>query len=236
MAVLTEVSARVLPPARRLKWRIGATAWGSGAIARLRRHTRGLTMRDTALVVEGFPRSGNSFFVRYLRTCDPEVRLGHHLHVVGQYARAARWDVPAVLVVRRPLDAVLSLLVADPRMDADLAVEWWRFYHQRMLPYLDRVMVLPFEQFTQDPEGAAHAIEARYGLDLHAEPYDEELQERIRARLLETPGYQRKGMAGLVPVPTEEKKARRRELEDRAVAALAGSGCDELHAQILAPR
>src|SRR5215211_5813810 len=67
---------------------------------------------DTQLVIEGFPRSGNSFarsaFVMAQSESPGKIRIAHHMHVPAQVVRAARWQIPTLVVIRRPRDAVLS--------------------------------------------------------------------------------------------------------------------------------
>ena len=67
---------------------------------------------DKLVVIEGFPRSGNSFARRAFIMAQDETfdvtRIAHHLHVPAQVIRAARWRIPTLVLIRRPKDAVLS--------------------------------------------------------------------------------------------------------------------------------
>jgi hypothetical protein len=79
--------------------------------------TRAVTP-DTQVVIEGFPRSGNSFARRAFIMAQEETfdvtRIAHHLHVPAQIVRAAQWRIPTLVLIRRPRDAVLSFAVWDP--------------------------------------------------------------------------------------------------------------------------
>jgi hypothetical protein len=43
-----------------------------------------------------------------------KTRIAHHLHVPAQVVRAARWQIPSLVLIRRPRDAVLSFAIWDP--------------------------------------------------------------------------------------------------------------------------
>jgi hypothetical protein len=40
--------------------------------------------------------------------------IAHHLHAPAQVIRAARWRILTLVLMRRPRDAVLSLVIRDP--------------------------------------------------------------------------------------------------------------------------
>lgn len=100
----------------------------------LRAKTRRLrTRRDSSIVIEGFPRSANSFavlaFARAQEATAADLRIAHHLHVPAQVLRAIRWGIPTVVLVRDPLDAVTSLLIREPWRSMDGAfADYCSFY------------------------------------------------------------------------------------------------------------
>ena len=59
--------------------------------------TRAVTP-DKQVVIEGFPRSGNSFARRAFIMAQDETfdvtSIAHHLHVPAQIVRAAQWQIP----------------------------------------------------------------------------------------------------------------------------------------------
>ena len=80
----------------------------------------------TQLVIEGFPRSGNTFSVIAFEHAQREaVRIAHHLHVPAQIIRAARWQIPSIVLIRDPVDAVASLLIRHPAMSASRALVYY---------------------------------------------------------------------------------------------------------------
>jgi hypothetical protein len=89
-----------------------------------------LARRGTAIVIEGFPRSGNTFSAAaFLVANGRDTHVGRHLHGARHLHRARRLHVPAVALVRSPGDAVLSYLIRRSNLTAEDAVrEYVEFY------------------------------------------------------------------------------------------------------------
>src|SRR5829696_5842518 len=78
-------------------------------------HRNLLVDRSPQIIIEGFPRSGNTFAVVAFQQAQREsVRVAHHLHMPAQVVLAAQWGIPTLLLARKPTDAVLSLVIREP--------------------------------------------------------------------------------------------------------------------------
>lgn len=61
------------------------------------------------IVIEGFPRSANSFAVGAFRSAQPcSVKIAHHLHSPAQILEAQRHNIPCLVLIRKPKDAIVS--------------------------------------------------------------------------------------------------------------------------------
>lgn len=193
---------------------------------------------DTELVIEGFPRSANStttygFLDRQARP----VKLAHHKHHAAQLLRAVAWRIPAVMLIRRPVDAALSHLAMieearlrggdklKARLSYENVMRSWLSFYTAMSYHLDKVVIAPFGDVTADLEGMIVAINEKFGTEFstkpllhvrekplgwHATPTD--LREMIKQELKE--GFER----------TCRSSARLRTLADQA---------NDLHGSIL---
>ena len=57
----------------------------------------------TQLVIEGYPRSANTYAVVAFAAVQPErPRIAHHLHVAAQVLAAVDRDIPTMVLIRRP--------------------------------------------------------------------------------------------------------------------------------------
>jgi hypothetical protein len=103
---------------------------------RLLRTHKDLTLAVTPgkqVVIEGCPRSGNSFARRAFSMAQDETfdvtSIADRMHVPAQVVRAARWQIPTLVLIRRPRDAVLSFAVWDP-ISVDKALRYYLSFYE----------------------------------------------------------------------------------------------------------
>jgi hypothetical protein len=60
------------------------------------------------ICIDGFPRSANSFAVGAFESVNPTAKVAHHAHVPAQLMRACEVGIPAIALIRDPVDTVIS--------------------------------------------------------------------------------------------------------------------------------
>jgi len=163
---------------------------------------------DTRLVVEGFPRSGNTFAVFAFRNAQAQqVEVVGHVHHPSQVKLAVRKGLPTLLVIRRPLPCLASYLVTAPHgRPAGVLKEYVR-YHRELLPYLDSVVVGEFEQVTHSFSDVITEINDRFGTTFA--PFDQS-QENVDRVFEDIEAHHAQMHAGkeverIVPRPSSER-------------------------------
>jgi hypothetical protein len=127
-----------------------------------------LARRDTAIVIEGFLRSGNTFSVAAFRVANgDQLHVGRHLHGAPHVLRAVRMGLPTVVLVRSPRDAVLSYLIRrDSLTPHDAVLEYLDFYRTAW-PARNGFVVGLFDEVTKDFGGVLAQVNARFGTSFH---------------------------------------------------------------------
>lgn len=148
---------------------------------------RGWDRRITAgtqLVVEGFPRSSNTFAAAAIRVAtDDRLVVASHVHTPSQVMAAVRRDVPVLFVVRRPHDCIRSAMVASPHVRLTAFLEEWIAHHETVWPLRDRLVVATFDQVTGDMNGVIRRLHESFGIDVPAVLDDPQVVECVRARM-----------------------------------------------------
>lgn len=123
-----------------------------------------LARPDTAIVIEGFLRSGNTFSVAAFEIANgPELHVGRHLHGGPHVLRAVRLGLPVVVLIRHPRDAVLSYLIRrDTLTPYDALLEYLDFYRTAWRVRHGFVVGL-FDQVTSDFGAVIDAVNERFG-------------------------------------------------------------------------
>jgi hypothetical protein len=103
------------------------------------------------IVIEGYPRSANSFAVHAFRVAqDRPVRIAHHLHAPAQVIAATRASVPALVLVREPQDAVLEFVIAKGYVSIRQALRGYIRFYAPLVPLRGEFVVGPFQDVTTD--------------------------------------------------------------------------------------
>jgi hypothetical protein len=141
---------------------------------------------DTQLVIEGFPRSGNTFARRAFVVAQGEsfdrTHVASHLHVPAQVVQAARWQIPTLVVIRRPRDAVLSFAVWNP-ISVDQALRYYVSFYETVEKYRDACVLGLFEEITEDYGQVIKRINDKFGTTFALFRHDEENVGKVFAHM-----------------------------------------------------
>lgn len=161
--------------------------------------------RDSVVCIEGFPRSANSYAVEIFWRRNGRLPTAHHLHVPGQVLEAQRLGRPCALLVRRPLDALSSLLIVDERLSPSVVLWSYIDFHRRCWPARDAVAVCCFDEVIGDASVVARRLNERFGTDFDGRPVDQGEREQALASLAELNRRERHAR-WLLAVPHPEKE------------------------------
>jgi hypothetical protein len=196
------------------------------------------------VVIEGFPRSANTFatYAFTQANANRELKIGNHFHSPAQFLLAAKFGVPAMLVIRAPTDAVLSFMVFEPTMSAKEGLRRYIAFHKPLTAIRHSYVVVQFEEVISDFDRAIARLNCRFGTEFapfgHTPERAKNLIELIdRDRAARSISHPK--LLGDVlknPIPSREKQQaqvqRREEFQDPSLTDLR-SMADGLHAQIV---
>jgi hypothetical protein len=184
---------------------------------------RRLTDR-TELVIEGFPRSGNTYAVEAMRhaarSANREVDISSHVHTPSAVKAAVGGRYPTLVVVRPPADTLVSLLIAAPHVRPTDAIDEWIHHHEEIWPYRDRFVVATFDEITEATPLVVQRLNRTYGTSFPAEPVTAAVRHEIFAAIDANHDRLYGDQEHLLPRPSAARArvadALRRELEQSA--------------------
>jgi len=133
-----------------------------------------LTKQGRTLVcIEGFPRSGNSFACELLKQAGLREMVGrmwhvaHHSHKVQSVLLAVNMDLPTIVLIRDPRQAIESVLIYGGEEITDALIDttvnrYLRFY-RGVDSVRDRVFISDFSLHALQPEEFIRQVNARFG-------------------------------------------------------------------------
>lgn len=183
--------------------------------------------RDSGLVIEGFPRSANTFAVEAFKSSQKQsVRLAHHLHVPAQIVRAAQYGIPTLVLVRPPEDAVISLLIREPSISPAQGLRDYFRYYEAIRPCRPAFVIGRFEDVTSAYGGVIARVNARFSTSFDVFEHSPENTAAVFGRI---EGLDRADTG--LPTVTETTVAR----PSRARQLLKARFQETLHAPALLP-
>lgn len=109
--------------------------------------------KKTDVCIEGYPRMANTFFVVGVRkTIKRNILIAHHLHVPAQIIKAVKNDIPAILLIRSPIEAISSHILRNSRLSYRDAIEWYISFYKPLIPLIDKILVIDFTSIVNEPQ------------------------------------------------------------------------------------
>lgn len=128
------------------------------------KHKQLLVNRRTDIVIEGYPRSANTFSVvafEYSQTC--KVDIAHHLHVPAQILYAVRKGIPVIVLLREPADAVSSLITRYPGTAISAVLHEYIGFYRAIVPVADKVVIGEFREVIENFGSVIARVNNKYG-------------------------------------------------------------------------
>lgn len=171
---------------------------------------------DSHLVIEGYPRSANTFSVDMLNvlTADGQrLLMGHHTHKVANLRLAEIYDVPRLVLIRQPEDAILSFMIFSGKPVATCLVKYIKFY-SAVLTLEKPFQVAPFAtvvtDFTRIVENLNTVLATPVPVSQNLLTDVQTAQERARARAEKTHGKKSVQRVGAPSDARDKMKAQQR--------------------------
>lgn len=135
--------------------------------------------RSTELVIEGFPRSANTFAMLAFEQAQradgrKPLRIAHHLHAPAQIIQAARRRIPCLVLIREPVGATASLIARHPRTPVGAALAYYASFYETVARYRSSYVLGPFEEVIGNYGAVIERLNERFGTRFAAFEHTEE--------------------------------------------------------------
>lgn len=135
-------------------------------------------------MVEGFPRSGNTFTVFAIQhLTDDEIHIASHVHHPSQFIKGSRLGLPTVVVIRPPIETLASYLIAGPHATASMVLREYDYYHRCVSKHAASLLLATFEQVTTDLASVIRRVNERWHTDFPEATPDGDATEAIFERI-----------------------------------------------------
>jgi hypothetical protein len=164
--------------------------------------------QDTQLVIEGFPRSGNTFAVlAFEHLQSSSIKLAHHLHVIAQVKRAVQYSIPTLILIRDPKDVTISLIMRNPEATLLSILNGYIDYYTTISLYKDHFVTADFKELINDYACVIRAINIKFNTKFQEISPTPDDQDIIFAKISELSKIYVNGDKSKAAYPSAEKKA-----------------------------
>jgi hypothetical protein len=123
-----------------------------------------LVSNQTEIVIEGFPRSGNTFAVAAFKLAQNRpIAIAHHSHKIAQVAEGVKGGIPTLVVIRHPTDAVVSLMIRYPYLTISQVLNNYIRYYKGIGKYRHGFVLSHFENVINDFGTEIKKINEKFG-------------------------------------------------------------------------
>jgi hypothetical protein len=192
---------------------LGVLGWRQN-VSRLR------ATKDSELVVEAFPRSGNTTSMYALFYAQGEsFKVGHHLHVPAHVKYAVFNQIPCLIIMRKPLDCVASRMVMKKGGDPRRILSDYIDFSKTVLALKNKLVVVCFEDVIRSGLGAAVvAVNEKFGTEFKQPDGSVEEQAWVEAQVRKWNLEKSDGDVERLSIPSEAKRGKATEMKERICA------------------
>ena len=147
------------------------------------------------ICIEGFPRSGNSFFVTAFQQWNPEAIIAHHSHLASNVKHSVRNNKPAVVLIREPAEAIASAIAwdgRDARVVPGVGLIAYLVFYLSLRKYEEDILFLDFHEAVDHPDRCIVKINQRFGTDFGTHEFTEREDSRLRKVLVDHDARERR--------------------------------------------
>jgi hypothetical protein len=188
-------------------------------VQRLRRRGE-LLDEHTQVVIEAFPRCASSFAVAAFRLAqEPRfTHIAHHTHMPAMVISAAAEGVPTMVLVREPVQALVSFLIRSPDVPPAAAARGYLRFYEPLVPHRRGFVTATFEEVIGSFGDAIRRLNGRFGTDFTPFEHTPENVRRIEDEI-EHDYVAREGrgqrLEAVIPRPSAAREASKAHVAER---------------------
>ena len=135
--------------------------------------------KKTQLVIEGYPRSANTFAVVAMNESNPGVKIAHHLHIPTQIIQAVQWNIPTLVLIRDPKNAVASMVLRQPNLSVQQGLKNYIFFYESIQSYKSGYIVAIFEDVIRDYSQIINSLNTRFSTKFKLFTHTDITQDKV---------------------------------------------------------
>ena len=137
--------------------------------------------QKTDLMIEGYPRSANTFCVAALQYMNNDsIRIARHRHETGHFIYATKLNIPVLILIRQPKDAISSFIIRE-QVSTKFAIKYYNSYYSTVLKYISCIQIGPFDIAVNRYDLLVEKVNTKFNTSFKFFPLEDNDLTRIRS-------------------------------------------------------
>jgi hypothetical protein len=163
---------------------------------------------NTDIVIEGFPRSANTYAVLAFQNAQVEkIVIAHHLHAQAQFILAKKHNVPAIALLREPTEAITSLINRDNSISVSQAVQRYIDFYRLVLQLKEDIVIAKFTTVVSDFSKVVAICNTKFNCNFELPLNTEEEKVTLFSKISELNSTKENGDLSMIAMPHESKES-----------------------------
>jgi len=151
---------------------------------RQKRFKKNIVTNKTDIVIEGYPRSANSFSVKAFKFANgDDYKIATHLHAFQQVIVGVKKKIPTIVLIREPFECIVSYAAFRAQKYGDGAfidynMKWllqdYVTFYKKLLPYKNKVIIGVFKDVLNDYGIIINKVNQKYNTNFTTFNHTEE--------------------------------------------------------------
>ncbi|MGB5024325.1 MAG: hypothetical protein WBO44_03200, partial [Saprospiraceae bacterium] len=138
------------------------------------------TTKKTDIVIDGYPRSGNTYATyAFIAVQKSNFNVANHIQKKSQFLLAEKYGIPAILLIRQPLETISSLLIRQPQYDPETLLEGYYFLYSGLKNH-NSYIVAPFDKLINNYGSIIQKVNDKYGTNFDLYEKTNENEEKVK--------------------------------------------------------
>jgi len=147
--------------------------------------------KDTNIYIDGYPRSGNTFFIHLVKELFPFINSVHHLHAIAPLKIAMNKGIPIIILLREPQEAIASNYLKKYSLKKsvlpenlnvslinDLTKEYIDYYY--FIEKISGVNIFDFVSFINFPTKAMIEVAKIINSEINTDTLDKQVKKAVQ--------------------------------------------------------
>lgn len=101
----------------------------------------------TQIVIEGFPKSGNSYLEAYFKVLNKKIIIAHHTHSIAQIKLGLKNNIPVIVLIREPLNVTRSMSASfKQKIGIKFIIKEYINFYKILQPIKKKIIIIEFKK------------------------------------------------------------------------------------------